>query len=93
MPDPLACELPGIYVQPDTGLVSVLDHVDATLEHDADKRPTLRITNPTKFHASVKIFSETSEQARTTLLSPVSMESAPRAEVPPGATTLFTIPH
>lgn len=46
-------ELPGIYVQPDAGLVAIFDHVEARLE--AGK---LVVENPTKFPASVKLWIE-----------------------------------
>ncbi|HAT11287.1 MAG TPA: hypothetical protein DCS97_12015, partial [Planctomycetes bacterium] len=39
------CELPGIYAQPDTGLIRCLDHVRAEWS-DASRR-TLRVANPT----------------------------------------------
>lgn len=84
-------ELPGIYVQTDTGLVSVFDHVEATLTTDAAGRRALRITNLTKFHASVKIFAETSGEARSKILGAVSLESPPRAEVAPGTTVLYPL--
>jgi len=43
-------ELPGIYVQPDSGLVSVFDHVNAGLDDGK-----LVVENPTQFPASVKL--------------------------------------
>ena len=64
---------------------------DATLTTDAAGRPALQITNPTKFPASVKIFSETSAAAKTRILGAVSLESPPRAEVAPGATVLYPL--
>ena len=50
--------LPGIYAQPDTGLIRCLDHVQA--EWTDATRTALRITNPTAFPARVRIMTETS---------------------------------
>jgi hypothetical protein len=63
-------DLPGVYVQPDTGLVVGLDHVAAWLESgesgwevDAPAKgmqKVLRIHNPTPYDANVKVFVENS---------------------------------
>jgi len=51
-------EIPGLYVQTDTGLIVAFDHIDVTIEsHDADGM-TINITNPTAYYAQVRIFSE-----------------------------------
>ena len=84
-------DLPGIYVQPDTGLLSVFDHVEAALgrKEGAD---VLTITNPTKFHASVKVFAEPSYKTAIPL-GALAMHGCPRAEVAPGATVEWKIPQ
>jgi len=60
-------EIPGIYYQPDTGVLCAFDNVDVKLisrEPDAD---TLEISNATAFDAEVKIFMETNAEARNPL--------------------------
>jgi len=57
-------ELPGIYVQPDSGLVAVFDHVNARLDKDR-----LVVENPTQFPASVKLWVE-NQPAATRLAVP-----------------------
>jgi len=54
-------DFPGIYAQPDTGLVACFDHVEAVwLPASAASTPTLEIRNPTSFDAEVVLFTETS---------------------------------
>lgn len=81
-------ELPGIYLQPDTGLVAVLDHVDASLERGGDGRSILSVTNPTKFPACVKLFVEQSGETSKPL-GPLAMHDCERIEVAPGATAFL----
>ena len=50
-------EIPGIYVQPDTGLLQAFDHVQARIDGASD---SLNVTNPTKFPARVKLLVEPS---------------------------------
>jgi hypothetical protein len=53
-------EAPSIYVQPDTGLLVAFDHVDVELEGVDAGEVRMRITNPTKFEARLRIFVEPS---------------------------------
>jgi hypothetical protein len=55
-----AVEIPGIYVQPDTGVLCVFDHVDAEIVRADGDTAVLRCTNPTKFDADVRVFAERS---------------------------------
>jgi hypothetical protein len=54
-------DFPGIYAQPDTGLIACFDHVEATWRPDTatgDDTPVLEIRNPTAFPALVVVFVE-----------------------------------
>lgn len=82
-------ELPGIYIQSDTKLLSVLDHVEAELVNESSEAFALRIHNPTKFHASVKVMVETNHDAQANILGPASMYDLPRAEVPAGESIIY----
>lgn len=62
-----SAELPGLYVQPDTGLVSVLDHVTAERRSHDRGRLTLTLHNPTAFAASVKVLCENATAMRQPL--------------------------
>lgn len=55
-------EIPGLYIQPDTGLVCAFDHVDASVEEQSKKFLRVRVTNPTKFPATVKLLVEDSRE-------------------------------
>lgn len=62
-------QLPSIYVQKDKGLVEVFDHLSVkVLEHDGG-RLRLRVTNPTRYDAEVRIYSETVDEALHSLYS------------------------
>jgi hypothetical protein len=81
-------ELPGIYAQTDTGFLCALDHVEARVVSGDGRRLTLEIGNPTKFHASVKVLTESSaDLARP--LGPIALHDCPRVEVAPGATVTY----
>ncbi len=56
-------ELPGVYIQPDKSYVCAIDNVEAQIIQNKSKSLTIRITNPTKTEAMVKVFTESSEQA------------------------------
>jgi hypothetical protein len=53
-------EIPGLYVQPDTGFYCVFDHIQAELCDRGDNSVTLKLSNPTQFDAAVKVLCETS---------------------------------
>jgi hypothetical protein len=78
-------ELPGLYAQPDTGLICTLDHVKATWTNE--KKIGLKLTNPTRFPAQVKIMLETSETARRTTMPPA--QSLPVVEIPAEGSVAF----
>jgi len=73
-------ELPGIYAQPDTRLLSVLDHVNAEWSGPGE----ITISNPTKFDATVKVLVETSESAAQKRLDDVMRTVVRRVDVPAG---------
>ena len=45
----------------------VFDHVEAVIEKHAENGVNLKITNPTKFDATVSLFAESAEQAQSPL--------------------------
>ena len=60
-------EIPGLYVQPDSGLVCSIDHVNAKLLRQSAGAAIVELHNPTAFHARVRVMSESSSAARTPL--------------------------
>ena len=60
-------EIPGVYVQKDTGFVCAIDHVDVQVLSRENKSLVLRLTNPTEFPAEVKVFVENSQDMETIL--------------------------
>ncbi len=81
-------ELPGLYAQPDTGVLCALDHVEAKWTKD---RTGIEVKNPTKFDASVKMLVETSAQAKGTKLGPLPLVDAPRLSVPAGGVAMWPV--
>lgn len=78
-------ELPGVYAQPDTRFLCVLDHVTGEWL-GPDK---LRISNPTQFGATVKVLVETRQSASTIRLAKAMCQSIQRIDVEArGAATL-----
>jgi hypothetical protein len=84
-----AAELPGIYVQPDTGLLRVFDHVEARLI-EAGGAPALECRNTTACDAAVRVFAEPSAAART-ILGQAAALRWPTLNVPAGATRVMAL--
>lgn len=60
-------EIPGLYVQPDRSLVVAFDHVTAETVGDTKGELTVRVTNPTRFPARVRVYAESHRAARERL--------------------------
>jgi len=60
-------ELPGVYIQPDKSLVCVLDNIEAQIIQDKSKLLIVNFTNPTQASAVVRLFIESTEQAKKPL--------------------------
>jgi hypothetical protein len=61
-------QLPGIYLQPDRGICVTLDNIRVDVLESRNGTMRLKLSNPTPFAAEVKIFSESSEQAKQSVL-------------------------
>jgi len=57
-----AAEVPGLYVQPDTGFVFAFDHVDAKIKEKTRSRLVVTLDNPTAFDAAVRVLAENSAE-------------------------------
>ncbi|MCX7004527.1 MAG: hypothetical protein NTV22_14820, partial [bacterium] len=77
-------ELPGVYVQPDTGLVCAFDHVNARLAPAATIAPAVIIDNPTSFDAEVSLLVETAADAARRPLGQNGLCDCRRVHVPAG---------
>lgn len=73
-------ELPGVYAQPDTGLVCAFDHVEATIAGSS-----LEITNSTEFDAAVRLLIESSSNMHE-ILEQGTVRECPVAIIPAGDT-------
>ena len=82
------CDLPGIYAQPETGLLRALDHVQAEWADAA--RSAIRIKNPTAFPARVRVLVENLANASRPL-PPNFALALPIVEVAAGATGIFPV--
>jgi hypothetical protein len=54
-------EIPGLYVQIDTGLVYAIDHIETSVVENTPLHLAVRVTNPTAFPAKVKVLAENSK--------------------------------
>ncbi|MFA5205891.1 MAG: hypothetical protein WC708_15955 [Lentisphaeria bacterium] len=86
-----AVEIPGLYLQPDTGFLAVFDHVDAAVTARDAAGATLRVTNPTAFDAAVKVLVETAAEAAARPLGPNALFTCPVLEVKAGETRTMTL--
>lgn len=60
-------EIPGIYIQPDTGMYCVFDHIEVLKTERKETKMSLLILNPTDFPATVKMFAESAEDMQQPL--------------------------
>ncbi|MBO9610794.1 MAG: hypothetical protein J7639_32890 [Paenibacillaceae bacterium] len=51
-------EVPGVYIQKDSGFVYAFDHVDARVEEQNQNQVIVSLSNPTNFTAKVNVFIE-----------------------------------
>lgn len=76
-------ELPGVYVQADSGWVCTLDHVQAKMTGNTPNRLTLTLHNPTAEVAHTKLWVENAGHQQQPLLEnamlPLQADSAPAA--------------
>lgn len=56
-------EIPGLYVQPDLGLVVAFDNITAEITGDMDGELLVRVQNPTPAPAKVRVFGESRQAA------------------------------
>ncbi len=57
----LYIEIPGVYVQPDKSYLCVIDNIEGTIINDSSEKLKIKLSNPTKATAKVKLFSELSD--------------------------------
>ena len=82
-------EVPGIWLNTDTGDIAVLDHVDVTVTR-AENGWRLAIHNPTPFEAQVKLLAETTRACEKPL-GPNPLEESLQLRIPAGTTLLHTV--
>lgn len=51
-------EIPGLYIQPDTGFICAIDHVEAEVVRKYNDYLEIKVYNPTEFKLSVKVYVE-----------------------------------
>ena len=87
----LTCtELPGLYIQPDTAVVCALDNIDTKIIENTKDNLAIKITNPTKFEASVNVFIENSTDTQNTLRQDY-MSKCSHILLPPAGTSKLEI--
>ncbi len=79
------CDIPGVYAQPDTGILCCLDHVEA----EWAELGKIKVYNPTTFPARVRVMVETPEQARRPLDINFAA-SQPVIDIAPGQSVLLS---
>lgn len=82
-------EIPGLYVQPDTGFVCAFDQIEAKVLSQAGDQTSVRLTNSTKFPARVRTLIESSSDARKPL-GFNALFARPLIELRPGEQKDFT---
>jgi hypothetical protein len=60
-------ELPGVYIRPDKSYICVIDNIEGVITRDTKSYLEVKLTNPTKAAAKVKVFSESAGDCRKSL--------------------------
>jgi hypothetical protein len=76
-------EIPGLYVQPDTGFICAIDHIGAEIVEKGRESLKLRLENPTKYEACVKVLCEASENMQQ-VLGPNALYNCRKIILAPG---------
>ena len=76
-------QLPGLYVQPDIGVVAAFDNIRVEQIGPAGDTVKLRLSNPTRFPAEVTVFAESSRAASQRLPS-LTAKQLPLIHLDPG---------
>lgn len=87
----MALEIPGIYVRTDLPEVYVFDHVTAEIVRQDESQIRLKISNPTKFDATVTILAENQKQAQKPLGDNAFLNWTEKVKVKAGKNLLYTI--
>ena len=87
----MALEIPGIYVRTDLPEVYVFDHVTAEIVRQDESQIRLKISNPTKFDATVTILAENQKQAQKPLGDNAFLNWTEKVKVKAGKSLLYTI--
>lgn len=83
-------QLPGVYVQPDTGLVNAFDNVSVEDLQHTGGTVRFRLANPTKFPAEVRILAETSTGAAERM-DRFDIRRLPVVRLEPGVTGIVQV--
>lgn len=84
-------ELPSIYLNRDRDVLVSLDHVEATWS-DSDRRG-VRLHNPTRFPARIRVMAETEKDARTKPFTPIDAQHLPAYTLAPGESREILTSH
>ena len=87
----MAIEIPGIYVRTDLPEVYIFDHVTAEIVRQDESQIRLKISNPTKFDATVTILAENQRQAQKPLGDNAFLNWTEKVKVKAGQSLLYTI--
>ena len=87
----MAIEIPGIYVRTDLPEVYIFDHVTAEIVRQDESQIRLKISNPTKFDATVTILAENQRQAQKPLGDNAFLNWTEKVKVKAGKSLLYTI--
>lgn len=82
-------EVPGLYVQPDTGFVCTIDHVEVTSIIKFENSIQFEIINTTEFKASIKVYVENMEDMKV-LLGQNFLYNCCKIELEPGERKVVT---
>lgn len=82
-------ELPGVYVQPDKPYLCVIDNIEGIITRDTRSLLEIKLSNPTKATAQVKVFSESASQCSKSLPENALL-NCPVITLKPGESRLLT---
>ena len=87
----MALEIPGIYIRTDRAGMFVFDHVEASIVRQDRRKMVLKITNPTRFDATVTILAEDARKAARPLGENAHLHWKEKVMVKAGQSIFHTI--
>lgn len=83
-------DIPGVYIQKDTGYICVMDNIEAEVMEKTADSVKIRLYNNTAFPANIKLYIESSKEMDV-ILGEYPLQNCTYMELPSNSSRVLTI--